>query len=64
MRCKACNAELNDYESTLRCTNTDEFLDLCVECLTASGDTDYNDREDLRSLADVTTTEFEDYYLE
>ena len=53
MRCKACNIELTDYEATLRCANTDEFVDMCVACLSASGDENYNDRDDLRSLADL-----------
>lgn len=64
MRCKACNKQLTDYESTLRCDNTEEYLDLCVECLTAGGDVNYTDRDDLRSLADVSPQAFEDYYLE
>ena len=29
MRCKACNVELNDFESTRKSTTTGEFLDLC-----------------------------------
>jgi len=53
MRCKACDVNLSNYESTLRCANTAEFVDLCVSCLRESGDSNYNDREDLRSLADV-----------
>lgn len=36
MRCKACNAELSDYESTIKDSHTDGFFDLCLECLTAS----------------------------
>lgn len=66
MRCKACNIDLTDYESTLRCANTDEFMDLCLTCLSASGDENYNDRDDLRSLADLPEMksffdEFEEY---
>ena len=69
MRCKACNVELTDYESTLRCANPDEFIDLCMACLTAGGDENYNDREDLRSLADLPELrtffdEFEEYLNE
>ena len=33
MRCQACNAELTDYESTLKDKETGEFLDLCGACL-------------------------------
>ena len=36
MRCKACNAELNDQESTMRDYNTGEFYDLCGTCWSAS----------------------------
>ncbi len=53
MRCKACDTDLNNYESTLRCSNTGDFVDLCMSCLRESEDTNFNDRDDLRSLADV-----------
>lgn len=56
MRCKACDIELNDYESTLRCSNTNEFTDLCMGCLREGGDDNFNDRDDLRSLADVESS--------
>jgi hypothetical protein len=59
MRCKACDVELSNYESTLRCSNTNEFIDLCTVCLAESDDVNYTDRADLRSLADVTETEGE-----
>lgn len=32
MRCYACDAELNDYESTRKSKNTEEYLDLCEKC--------------------------------
>ena len=35
MRCKACNVELKDFEATRRDPTTDEFHDLCNECLKA-----------------------------
>ena len=53
MRCTACDVALTDYEATLRCANTNEFIDLCIACLLASGFECYNDRADLRSLSDV-----------
>jgi hypothetical protein len=31
MRCRACNDELTDYESTLKDSN--DYFDLCVQCL-------------------------------
>jgi hypothetical protein len=36
MRCRACNVELNDYESTLRDSQSDGYFDLCLECLTST----------------------------
>ncbi len=36
MRCRACNAELSDYEATLKDTPNDGYFDLCLECLTAT----------------------------
>lgn len=32
MRCKACNAELSDFESTRKSLDTNEFIDLCNNC--------------------------------
>ena len=34
MRCLSCNAELNDFESTRKSAETNEFIDLCNECYT------------------------------
>jgi hypothetical protein len=36
MRCRACNVELSDYESTLKDSQGDGYFDLCLECLTAT----------------------------
>jgi hypothetical protein len=36
MRCRACNDELNDYESTIKDSQSDSYFDLCIQCLTAS----------------------------
>ena len=36
MRCRACNDELTDYESTLKDSRANEYFDLCVGCLTAT----------------------------
>jgi len=33
MKCKACNVDLDDIESTRKDPNTGEFLDLCGGCL-------------------------------
>jgi len=40
MRCRACNVELNDQESTMKDHITGEFFDLCGECLTVSRNTE------------------------
>ena len=32
MRCLSCNAELNDFESTRKSAETNEFIDLCNYC--------------------------------
>lgn len=53
MRCRACNAELNDYEAT-RKDHNDEFLDLCNTCYKeADYDFDTTDRLDLLNEADI-----------
>lgn len=36
MRCKACNDELTDYESTWKDYETGEFYDLCGKCWSVS----------------------------
>lgn len=43
MRCLCCNVRLNEYEATLRSTNTGEFMDLCLRCLDGSGVGDFVD---------------------
>ena len=42
MRCRGCNIELNDAESTFKDENG-EFVDMCTECLTKSYDSDMDD---------------------
>lgn len=32
MRCKACNIILNEFESTRKSKETNEFIDLCNSC--------------------------------
>ena len=46
MRCYCCNRLLNDWESTLRHAETNEFLDTCNHCLSDLG-VPYAGREDL-----------------
>ena len=52
MRCKACNVELNDFESTRTRIGGDEYLDLCNECLNASLDNQHEDTEDYINYAE------------
>lgn len=52
MRCACCNRNLNDYESTLRHAETNEFLDTCTSCLKwtdipTKGRTDLDPSEDV-----------------
>lgn len=32
-RCNCCDKRLSDYELTLRHTLTNEFMDMCMDCL-------------------------------
>ena len=55
MRCRACNVELTDAESTMR-TTQNEYLDMCNECLNAS-------RTKLTSDEDVKYTDWAEFVL-
>lgn len=44
MRCKICNHELDDWESTRKNAETGEYLDECRQC-TANLIADLNDEE-------------------
>jgi protein-arginine kinase activator protein McsA len=50
MRCKACNINLSDFESTRKSSTSGEFIDLCNTCYsTIQQDVDpASEREDLR----------------
>jgi hypothetical protein len=37
MRCYCCNKNLNDYESSLKGTESGQYLDMCLSCLNGSG---------------------------
>jgi len=53
MRCKACNKQLNDFESTRKGFESGEFIDLCNECFgTVAADFNVTEREDLKHLSD------------
>lgn len=49
MRCRACNKNLNDFESTRKNPETGEYLDLCNHCYhEVQSDITATEREDLR----------------
>ena len=53
MRCKACNKELNSFESTRRGFESGEYLDLCNDCFgTIAEDFNVTEREDLKHAED------------
>ncbi len=47
MRCLCCNRSLSDYESTIKHSETSDYLDMCMPCIQEVG-LDFVDREDLR----------------
>jgi len=54
MRCKACNKELTDYESTRRAAESNEFIDLCNDCYNSiSEDVVAFERADLMHTDDI-----------
>ena len=38
MKCELCNANLSDFEATMRHAITKQFVNTCSQCLTAMGD--------------------------
>lgn len=52
MRCSCCNNPLSDYESTLRHSESKQFLDTCMNCLDDSG-IPVKGRKDLLKTQDV-----------
>jgi len=64
MRCYCCNRPLNDFESTLKGTNTGEYLDTCQQCLEGL-DIDTLGRPDLNPFDDVPEDfEWDDFEVE
>lgn len=48
MKCRACDAILTDFESTIRLAASGDFLDLCGKCRsTIISDLDTSERYDL-----------------
>jgi hypothetical protein len=50
MRCRACDKNLTDYESTRKYTNTHSYIDLCNHCFSGV----YIQTEDRQDLADTS----------
>jgi len=59
MVCLSCNKVLNDYESTRKYKGTNEYIDLCGNCFSAS-DLLYMPIQDRPELDTVKFTEIYD----
>ena len=57
MKCTVCNADLSDYEMTIRHAITKQFLDTCKKCLSEIGNTPIQIRPDLLSEMDLDAVE-------
>ena len=55
MRCRACDAELNDTESTRKDPQTGEFLDLCGGCLTVIRQAEFEDDLKINDVVSIVT---------
>ena len=54
MKCELCNANLSDFEATMRHAITKQFVNTCSQCLTAMGDViPLQVRNDLLSENDI-----------
>lgn len=63
MRCSCCNAQLSDYESTLRHAITKKFVELCGVCLKEIGSAiPLQCRNDLIGEADTDLEDLVDDY--
>lgn len=62
MRCRACNTVLSDYEATVKTADTEEYLDLCRDCMSRLDDElPIIDRPDLVHAYDETIDYDTDY---
>ncbi len=57
MKCTVCNADLSDYEMTIRHAVTKQFLDTCKKCLNDIGNIPIQVRPDLLSEMDLDAVE-------
>jgi hypothetical protein len=54
MKCRSCDCNLNDYESTIKSPVSGEYLDLCKNCLSYIPNVSYVDRPDLANYTDIS----------
>lgn len=57
MKCTVCNADLSDYEMTIRHAVTKQFLDTCKKCIADIGNIPIQVRPDLLSEMDLDAVE-------
>ena len=57
MRCRACDCELTDIESTRKDPQTGEFIDLCGGCMSAIRLAQFEDDIELSSVVPVVSDE-------
>lgn len=57
MRCRACDAELTDIESTRKDPQTGEYVDLCGGCLSAIRVAQFEDDLTMSEYVNVVTDE-------
>jgi len=55
MRCRACDVELTDIESTRKDPQTEEFLDLCGGCLTVIRQSELEDDLKINEVVSIVT---------
>lgn len=55
MRCRACDVELTDIESTRKDPQTGEFLDLCGGCLTVIRQSELEDDLKINDVVSIVT---------
>jgi len=60
MRCRCCDKNLSDYESTIKSSITNEYLDTCISCLKVI-DIHYVGRPDLEEEVNPIYQKEEDY---
>lgn len=54
MRCKACDKQLTEFESTRKYAGSQEFVDLCNECFKYVKGIQVDERPDLQKEWEIT----------